>query len=122
MAETKPKAGDDTKKAEAGAKKLLGINSPSRVFAEIGGHTMDGLHVGLENRYTRVAGLMRRISKGLIQPMRVPNLGLAHAVAQPMPSAAPRQHGHRWCTARQRRPLIWLRHALICRRLQTAKP
>ena len=42
-------------------KNLLGIHSPSRVFAELGGHTMDGLAVGLEqgqgNPFAALAGM-----------------------------------------------------------------
>ena len=50
-------------------KDKLGIRSPSRVFAEIGGHLMGGLQMGIE----RAAGLplaaMRGVAAGLAAPM-----------------------------------------------------
>lgn len=50
-------------------KEKLGIRSPSRVFAELGGHLMSGLQLGIE----RAAGLpqaaMRTVAAGLAAPL-----------------------------------------------------
>lgn len=46
-------------------KNLLGINSPSRVFAELGGHTMDGLAVGLEQGQGNPFAAMEGVGQGL---------------------------------------------------------
>ena len=54
------------------ARKLLGIQSPSRVFMAIGGHTMDGLHVGLEQRFGRVRDFMTRATQSLIPTVHRP--------------------------------------------------
>ncbi|WP_141054493.1 phage tail tape measure protein [Tepidiphilus succinatimandens] len=67
---------------------MLGINSPSRVFAEIGGHLMDGLSQGIE----RTAGLplaaMRSVATGLAVPIAAGGLMLgensAFSVPQPV--------------------------------------
>lgn len=45
-----------------GAKRLLGIRSPSRVFAEIGSYMAEGLGMGWENSFAAVS---RDINKGL---------------------------------------------------------
>jgi hypothetical protein len=66
----------------------LGIRSPSRVFAEIGGHLMDGLSQGIE----RTAGLplaaMRSVATGLAVPIAAGGLMLgansAFSVPQPV--------------------------------------
>jgi hypothetical protein len=70
---------------------MLGINSPSRVFAEIGGHLMDGLSHGIE----RTAGLplaaMRSVATGLAVPIAagVMMMGAAGTVsAYPMDAGA----------------------------------
>ena len=54
------------------ARKLLGIQSPSRVFMAIGGYTMDGLHVGLEQRFGRVRDFMTRATQSLIPTVHRP--------------------------------------------------
>lgn len=41
-----------------GAKKLLGIASPSKVFAEIGGYTAEGMAVGVEDGASNVQGAL----------------------------------------------------------------
>lgn len=46
-------------------KNLLGIHSPSRVFAELGGHTMDGLAVGLEQGQGNPFAAMEGVGQGL---------------------------------------------------------
>jgi len=46
-------------------KNLLGIHSPSRVFAELGGHTMDGLAVGLEQGQGNPFAAMEGVGEGL---------------------------------------------------------
>jgi hypothetical protein len=69
-------------------KEKLGIRSPSRVFAEIGGHLMDGLSQGIE----RTAGLplaaMRSVATGLAVPIAAGGLMLgansAFSVPQPV--------------------------------------
>lgn len=43
----------------------LGINSPSRVFAEFGGFTMDGFNLGLSNAQQGAAEAMRRTMAGV---------------------------------------------------------
>lgn len=46
-------------------KNLLGIHSPSRVFAELGGHTMDGLAVGLKQGQGNPFAAMEGVGQGL---------------------------------------------------------
>lgn len=48
-------------------KNLLGIHSPSRVFAELGGHTMDGLAVGLEQGQGNPFAALTNIGQGLAE-------------------------------------------------------
>ncbi|MGA4641291.1 phage tail tape measure protein [Stutzerimonas stutzeri] len=48
-------------------KNLLGIHSPSRVFAELGGHTMDGLAVGLEQGQGNPFAALTNIGRGLAE-------------------------------------------------------
>lgn len=45
-----------------GAKKVLGINSPSKVFAEMGGYMAEGLGAGWDSEYD---GVKRQIESGL---------------------------------------------------------
>lgn len=45
-----------------GAKKVLGINSPSKVFAEMGGYMAEGLGAGWDSEY---GGVKRQIESGL---------------------------------------------------------
>lgn len=67
------KAREVVEGAISAAKKALGINSPSRVFMEIGKYTVEGLSVGLD-RYTKTAeksaselanGVMRSVANPL---------------------------------------------------------
>lgn len=46
---------------------VLGIHSPSRVFAELGGHTMDGLAVGLQQGQGNPFAAMENIGQGLTE-------------------------------------------------------
>jgi TP901 family phage tail tape measure protein len=42
--------------------KVLGISSPSKVFAEIGGHVVEGLAVGIEGKAARATGASSRMA------------------------------------------------------------
>lgn len=72
-------------------KEKLGIRSPSRVFAELGGHLMGGLQLGIE----RAAGLplaaMRGVAAGLAAPLAAGGimLGAGQAGAAPMAAGGP---------------------------------
>ena len=46
-------------------KEKLGIHSPSRVFAELGGFTMEGLHQGIENGQGGPLGAVMNVAKRL---------------------------------------------------------
>lgn len=48
-----------------GVRKVLGIKSPSRVFAAIGGHTMDGLREGLQRGHAGPLEAVQDIAKRL---------------------------------------------------------
>lgn len=48
-------------------KNLLGIHSPSRVFAELGGHTMDGLAVGLEQGQGNPFAALANVGNGMAE-------------------------------------------------------
>ena len=45
-------------------KSLLGINSPSRLFMQIGGFTGEGMALGIEGQRRRVGGAARSLAKG----------------------------------------------------------
>ena len=47
----------------------LGIRSPSRVFAEIGGHLMGGLQLGIERAASLPLAAMRGVAAGLAAPI-----------------------------------------------------
>lgn len=54
----------------ASAKSALGINSPSRVFMEIGGHTVDGLGVGMQKAQPQLFQHLHLLSTALPLPLR----------------------------------------------------
>ena len=58
--------GSVVKSAVSSAKKALGINSPSRVFRQIGDDTGEGLVLGLKDRETDVVKASKRLSNGVI--------------------------------------------------------
>lgn len=51
--------------AVAGAKSLLKINSPSKVFRDIGGYTMQGMQIGLNDKGKKVVRDTGRIAKSM---------------------------------------------------------
>lgn len=53
-------------------KEKLGIKSPSRVMMELGGHTADGLRVGLEAGAGSVLSTMAAVVAGLTAPIAAP--------------------------------------------------
>ena len=53
--------------AVKGAKSLLGIHSPSKVFKEIGGYTMQGMQIGLNDRGKKVVRDTGRIAQQMTQ-------------------------------------------------------
>lgn len=65
--------------AVAGAKSLLGIHSPSKVFKEIGQYTMQGMQIGLNDRGKKVVRDTSRIAKQMTQGFN-PNLQAKPAV------------------------------------------
>lgn len=75
-------------------KDKLGIRSPSRVFAELGGHLMGGLQLGIE----RAAGLplaaMRGVAAGLAAPLAAGGvmMGAGAATAAPLAAGGPAIH------------------------------
>ncbi|WP_114649092.1 phage tail tape measure protein [Pseudothauera hydrothermalis] len=64
---------------------VLGIRSPSRVFAEIGGHLMDGLEQGIVRAAGQPLAAMHGVASALAAPMAV---GAVVASAQAMPAVA----------------------------------
>ncbi|ATI82895.1 phage tail tape measure protein [Sphingobium yanoikuyae] len=76
----------------AGLRKLLGIHSPSRVFAAIGGHVMAGLDQGLadnaSNPLTRIADLSGQMTRALAVGATSAAIAAAPVAAQ-SPSAQP---------------------------------
>ncbi|GIX31357.1 MAG: hypothetical protein KatS3mg124_1829 [Porticoccaceae bacterium] len=60
----------------------LGIRSPSRVFAEIGGHLMDGLKMGIERAAAIPLAAVHAVAAGIAA---VPMAIAAPAVGQPKP-------------------------------------
>ena len=58
--------GSVVKSAISSAKKALGINSPSRVFRQIGDDTGEGLVLGLKDKETDVVKASKRLSNGVI--------------------------------------------------------
>lgn len=49
-----------------GVKNFLGIHSPSRVFAEIGGYTMEGFAIGMENAEGKVIKTAGELSEAIL--------------------------------------------------------
>jgi len=66
-------------------KRVLGIHSPSRVFAEIGGHMMGGLAVGLDRGVDRPLNRLRAAGAALTGAMAV-----TAVAAAPVTAASPR--------------------------------
>ncbi len=60
-------------------KELLGINSPSRVFAKLGGHLSEGLAVGIDYKAPNAYKAVAKLSKNL--PKKVPALAVSTAIA-----------------------------------------
>jgi len=71
------------RRLSSAAKKLLGISSPSRVFAEIGRQTAAGLAVGMDQGARTVA----RAAAGMVGAAPYGTLG---GLAPAAPAAAPR--------------------------------
>ncbi|WP_144328188.1 phage tail tape measure protein [Tepidimonas charontis] len=72
-------------------KDKLGIRSPSRVFAELGGHLMGGLQLGIERSSGRPLAAMRTVASALAVPMAAGALAVpmaAGALAVPMAAGA----------------------------------
>ncbi|MEO1852723.1 phage tail tape measure protein [Chromohalobacter sp.] len=67
---------------------VLDINSPSRVFAQLGGHTVDGLNVGLDAQRDEPARRVAEIAKRVQQAGAGLALGAATLPAAAMPSVA----------------------------------
>ncbi|WP_265584074.1 phage tail tape measure protein [Chitinimonas koreensis] len=63
-------------------KERLGIHSPSRVFASLGGHTMDGLAIGLDRGSQAPLAAMLALTRQLTQPI-VGAVALGTSVAAP---------------------------------------
>ncbi len=66
-------------------KKVLGIQSPSRVFAELGGHMMGGLHQGLDTGVAAPLARIRSAGRDLTRAMAV---GVTSASLASSPVAA----------------------------------
>jgi TP901 family phage tail tape measure protein len=69
-------------------KSFLGIRSPSRVFAEIGGHTTAGLALGINRGAPAAVDSVRRMAAG-ITVAGAATLSAGMAMAGPGPGAAP---------------------------------
>jgi hypothetical protein len=67
---------------------MLGINSPSRVFSEIGGHLMDGLSQGIERAAGEPLAAMRGVAAGLAVPIAAGGLMLGTNSAFAVPQTA----------------------------------
>jgi len=67
------------KSAKDGAKRLLGISSPSKVFMEIGQQTGQGLAIGLEGQRRQVSIATGRMTSGLTSftPPETKRIGVA---------------------------------------------
>lgn len=62
-------------------KDKLGIRSPSRVFAELGGHLMGGLQLGIERASSLPLAAMRTVAGALAVPMAAGAMALGSAGA-----------------------------------------
>ena len=81
-----------------GVKKVLGINSPSRVFRFIGHDTMAGLHVGLQDKGHHALQTVRVLARQMAQAAQPHGLAFAGATGGHEPlltSAQPRPAAHR---------------------------
>lgn len=65
------------------AKSVLGIASPSKVFAQLGGYTAEGMASGVDEGAPEVKGAL----ESMVSPPEVMGGGSAPAVAAPAPSA-----------------------------------
>ncbi|MBW7656218.1 phage tail tape measure protein [Hydrogenophilus thermoluteolus] len=71
-------------------KDKLGIRSPSRVFAEIGGHLMGGLQLGIERSSGRPLAAMRTVAGALAAPLALGAAAIPiHPTIQPTSLTAP---------------------------------
>lgn len=68
---------------------VLDINSPSRVFAQLGGYTVDGLNAGLDAQRDEPARRVRDIAKRVSRAGAGLALGAASLPAAAMPAIAP---------------------------------
>ena len=66
----------------------LGIRSPSRVFAEIGGHLMGGLQLGIERAANLPLSAMRGVAAALAAPITAGAIALAPLAQAVEPTAA----------------------------------
>lgn len=66
-------------------KERLGIHSPSRVFAELGGHTMAGLEIGLQGG---TGGVMSQINR-ITSQLKTAGAGMALGIAMPALASVP---------------------------------
>ena len=85
-----------------GVKKVLGINSPSRVFRFIGHDTMAGLHVGLQDKGNRALQTVRTLARQMAHAAQPSGLAFAGTAANHEPrlsSAQPRSTAHRSSSA-----------------------
>lgn len=81
-----------------GVKKVLGINSPSRVFRFIGHDTMAGLHVGLQDKGNHALQTVRDLARQMAQAAQPSGMAFAGATGGHEPrltSAQPRPAAHR---------------------------
>lgn len=66
--------------AISGAKNLLGIHSPSRVFMKIGAYTGEGMAIGLANEQDNVQKAMgKMVAPPSLSPVTVPKFNLVEA-------------------------------------------
>ena len=81
-----------------GVKKVLGINSPSRVFRFIGHDTMAGLHVGLQDKGNHALQTVRVLARQMAQAAQPSGMAFAGSTGGHEPrltSAQPRPSAHR---------------------------
>ena len=81
-----------------GVKKVLGINSPSRVFRFIGHDTMAGLHVGLQDKGNHALQTVRDLARQMAQAAQPSGMAFAGSTGGHEPrltSAQPRPAAHR---------------------------
>lgn len=81
-----------------GVKKVLGINSPSRVFRFIGHDTMAGLHVGLQDKGNHALQTVRTLARQMAHAAQPSGMAFAGSTGGHEPrltSAQPRPAAHR---------------------------